>query len=261
MIKTDLTGKVALVSGGTGGIGSIICEQLAVNGATVYISGRSIEKGEAVLASILEKGGKAIFIRGDISVEEDCERIFKQIEEENGGVDILVNNAGGNINLDRRGKIFNYHEDAWEETIDKCMDGVYFLTRCALPYMKKKHCGRIINVGSVTGFYMGLRNQAAYNVSKAAIHNITRCSASELAPYGITTNCVIPGTTWHKTFRERHLKDPAMAEKFLSHVPTGEANIPEDMAAAVLMLVSEEGSRMNGMLLNIDGGWAAGFCK
>lgn len=260
MIKTDLTGKVALVSGGTGGIGSMICEQLALNGATVYISGRSIEKGEAVLATIQEKGGKAYFVQGDISVEEDCLRIFRQIEENDKSVDILVNNAGGNINLDRRGKIFNYHEDAWEETIDKCMDGVYFLTRCALPYMKKNG-GRIINVGSVTGFRMGLRNQAAYNVSKAAMHNITRCSASELAPYGITVNCVIPGTTWHKTFRERHLKDPAMAEKFLSHVPTGEANVPEDMAAAVLMLVSEEGSRMNGILLNIDGGWAAGFCK
>lgn len=261
MIKTDVTGKVALVSGGTGGIGSIICEQLALNGAIVYISGRSIEKGEAVLASILEKGGKAIFVQGDISVEEDCVRIFKQIEAENGGVDILVNNAGGNINLDRRGKIYNYHEDAWEETIDKCMDGVYFLTRLALPHMKEQKYGRIINVGSVTGFRMGLRNQAAYNVSKAAIHNITRCSASELAPYGITTNCVIPGTTWHKMFAARHLKDPAMKEKFLAHVPVGEANVPEDMAAAVMMLVSEEGARMNGILLNIDGGWAAGFCK
>ena len=260
MIKTDLTGKVALVSGGTGGIGSIICETLAVNGVTVYVSGRSLEKAEAVLASIKEKNGNAIFIQGDISVEDDCKRIFKQIEEESGGVDILVNNAGGNINLDRRGKIQNYHDDAWDETIDKCMDGVYFLTRFALPYMKE-HGGRIINVGSVTGFRMGLRNQAAYNVTKAAIHNMTRCSASELAPYHITSNCVIPGSTWHKTFAARHLKDPAMKEKFLSHVPVGEANIPEDMAAAVMMLVSEEGSRMNGILLNIDGGWAAGFCK
>lgn len=260
MIKTDLTGKVALVTGGTGGIGSVICETLAANGATVYITGRNIEKGTEVLNHITEAGGKAYFVQCDISVEEDVKKLFAQVEAENGGVDFLINNAGGNIALERRGSIQDYHDDAWDETIDMCMDGTYYLTHYALPYMKQ-HGGRIINTGSVTGFRMGLRNQAAYNITKAAIHNMTRTSAPELAPYHITVNCVIPGSTWHKNFAAQLLKDPAMKEKFLSHIPIGEANAPEDMAAAVMLFLSEEGSRMTGIMLNVDGGWAAGFCK
>ncbi len=260
MVKTDLTGKVALVSGGTGGIGSVICETLAANGATVYITGRNTEKGNEVRNNTIEAGGKAYFVKCDISVEDDVKALFAEIEKQSGGVDFLINNAGGNIALERRGHVQDYHDDAWDETIDMCMDGTYFLTRYAFPYMKE-HGGRIINVGSVTGFRMGLRNQAAYNVTKAAIHNMSRCSASELAPYHITTNCVIPGSTWHKNFAAMLLKDPANKEKFLSHIPVGEANTPEDMAAAVMLLVSEEGARMTGILLNVDGGWAAGFCK
>ena len=260
MMKIDLTGKVALVTGGTGGIGGEVCRQLAANGATVYVNGRNAERGEEVVKDILAAGGKAIFVQGDISLEEDCNRIFAVIEEQHEGVDFLINNAGGNIELDRRGKIMNYQDDAWDETIDKCMDGVYYLTRNAMKYMKQ-HGGRIVNVGSVTGFRMGLRNQSAYNVAKAAIHNITRCSAAELAPYGITVNCVIPGSTWHKNFAATLLKDPSMKEKFLSHIPVGIANAPEDQAAAVMLFCSEEGARISGVLLNIDGGWAAGFCR
>jgi len=259
MMKADLTGKTALVTGGTGGIGSEICKVFAENGATVFVSGRNREKGEEVVQEILEAGGKAYFAQGDVSSLDDCKRILKQIEEVAGGIDILVNNAGGNIPLERRGKVYKYYDDAWNETIDMCMDGTYNFTHLALPYMKKNG-GRVINVGSVTGFRMGLRNQCAYNICKAAIHNITRCSASELAPYGITVNCVIPGSTWHSKFKQKYnFKDPVMMEKFISHIPVGEGNSSEDMANAALYFATEP--RVTGVLLNVDGGWAAGFCK
>jgi len=260
MIKVDLSGKVPIVTGGTGGIGSVVAEAFALNGATVYLTGRNVEKGNAIVADITEKGGKAHFVKADVSSEEETKALVDRVAAEQGRIDILVNNAGGNIPLERRGKIYKYYEDAWHETIDKCMDGDYFYTKHAFPYLAKNG-GRIITVGSVTGFRMGLRNQSAYNMAKAAIHNYTRCSASEMAPYGITVNCFIPGTTWHANFAEKMLKEPGAKERFLSHVPVGQPNTPWDMANAALFFASEEGARVTGVLLPVDGGWSAGYCR
>ncbi len=260
MLKADLNGKVAIVTGGTGGIGSVVSEALALNGAVVYLTGRNVEKGNQNAEAIVSKGGKAFFLRGDVTSEEDTKAIIDKVIAEQGSLDILVNNAGGNIPLERRGKIHMYYEDAWHDSMDMCMDGDYFYTKYALPYLSKNG-GRIITVGSVTGYRMGLRNQCAYNMAKAAIHNYTRCNASELAKHGVTINCVIPGSTWHDNFAKKMLKNPEMKQKFLSHVPVGEANTPWDMANAVVFFASEEGVRVTGVLLPVDGGWSAGYCR
>lgn len=260
MIKVDLTGKVAIVTGGTGGIGSVVGEAFALNGAVVYLTGRNIEKGNAIAADITAKGGKAFFLRGNVTSEEETKAIIDKVVADQGRIDILVNNAGGNIELERRGKIHNYYEDAWHETIDMCMDGDYFFTKYAFPYLAKNG-GRIITVGSVTGYRMGLRNQSAYNMAKAAIHNYTRCCASEMAPYNITVNCFIPGTTWHENFAATLLRQEGMKEKFLSHVPLGQPNTPWDQANAALFFASDEAARITGVLLPVDGGWSAGYCR
>ncbi len=260
MLKTDLTGKIALVTGAAGGIGSGISRALAANGAVVYLADRDEERGLALEKELNDAGLKAFFAKGDVSSEDDCRRTIDRMVSESGGIDILVNNAGGNIELERRGKVHEYYYDAWLETIDKCMDGGYYMLHFAIPHMKQRG-GRVIYTGSVTGYRMGLRNQCAYNVAKAAIHNMTRCSAIELAPYKITVNSVIPGTTWHKNFYDTLLKDPGMKPKFLSHVPLYEPNSPDDMAEAVLYFVSKEAERTTGVLMPVDGGWSAGYCR
>lgn len=260
MLKTNLDGKVAVVTGGAGGIGSAVSEALALNGAAVYLTDRNEKNGRAVAEDIVLKGGKAWFLKGDASSESDTKAIIDHIVSHEGRLDILINNVGGNISLDRRGKIYLYNEDAWNETVDVCMDGNYFFTKYALPYLAKNG-GRIINVGSVTGYRMGLRNQSAYNMAKAAIHNYTRCCAAEFAKYGITVNCIIPGTTWHPNFEAHILKDPSMKEKFLSHVPLSVPNTPWDMANTAVFLASDEGERITGVLLPVDGGWSAGYCR
>ena len=161
--------------------------------------------------------------------------------------------------MERRNKVYKYLPDAWSETLDRCMDGGFFFTRLAVPLMKEKGRGRIVNIGSVTGFRMGLRVQSAYNVAKAAIHNMTRCSAIELAPFHITVNCVMPGTTWHQNFFTA--QDPSLGEKFLSHVPLHEPCSPEDIATGVLFFASDEAEHVTGVTMPVDGGWSCGYCK
>ena len=259
-IGTDLTGKTAIITGAAGGIGSECARRFARNGAFAVLADVNAELGEKAAEEIRKSGGRAVFISCDVTDGESCGVLVEKAAAINGSIDILMNNAGLNIALEKRGKIYQYEPDSWQLTIDVCMDGMYNIGRQALPYLKKKG-GRIINTGSVTGFRAGLRNQCAYNMAKAAIHNLTRTCAIEYGPFGITVNSVIPGTTWHPNFFKGLDIGDDMKKKFLSHVPLGEPNIPADMAAAALFLASDDAVRITGLLMNVDGGWAAGFCK
>lgn len=263
-MKVDLNGRVAIVTGGSGGIGGATCRELAACGANVYICDINDEAGSALEKEICEAGGTAKYMHCNIFADEECKNVVDDAVNNYGRVDILINNAGGNIPLNKRGKIREYDVDGWDFSINVCMDGFYHLNKYAVPVMKAQNYGRIVNTGSVTGFRMGLRYQCAYNIAKAAIHNMTRCLAIEYAKYGITVNSVIPGTTWHKAFFDglvggddgEHVK-----AKFLSHIPLGEPNIPDDMGNAFLYFCSPEAERVTGVLLNVDGGWASGYCK
>ena len=260
MMKVDLNGKTAIITGGSGGIGSAIGRALIANGAFVYICDINDEKGAEVVAEMNADGEKARFLHCDVTSEDDCRTVVEAAVKERGYVDFMFNNAGANIVIERRGKIRNYEAEAWDFTVNACLDGLYHFSKYVVPVMKEKG-GAIVNTGSVTGFRMGLRNQAAYNMSKAAIHSLTRAEAIEYAKYGITVNSIIPGTTWHEAFYKSLATSEEMKQKFLSHVPLGEPNTPDDMAAAALFFVSPEGRRVTGVLLNVDGGWASGYCK
>lgn len=261
MLKIDLKDKVIIVSGAAGGIGSEISKQIVENGGIVVMN--DVNPDGAKLAEELnEMGpGKATFICGNVNDEAMCKSVCDKAASYNGHVYGLINNCGQNVSMDLRGKIWQYKKEAWDRTISTCLDGGYFLTKYAYPYMKENG-GRIIMVGSVTGFRMGLRNQAAYNSAKAGIHNLTRNMAIEFAPDNITVNCYIPGTTWHKRFRERLLDSVENGtEKFLSHVPAKRENVPEDMAATAMFFLSDEAHNITGLLANVDNGWAAGYCR
>ena len=260
-MKVDMKGRVAVITGGSGGIGSGMCRIFAENGAFVYICDINDEPGYALEKEITAAGGKAKYVHCDIMKDEDCEAVVREAASCFGRVDYLINNAGTNIPINKRGKIADYDEEGWSFTIDVCMDGMYHLNRHVIPVMKAQKSGRIINVGSVTGFRMGLRDQCAYNMSKAAIHNITRELAIEYAESGITVNGLLPGTTWHERFYKKHEVNDEMKAKFLSHVPLAKPNSPEDMAYGALYLCSSEAERVTGVLLNVDSGWAAGYCR
>ncbi len=260
-MKVDLNGKVTIVTGGAGGIGGATAKVFADCGAFVYVCDINDEAGYALESEINEAGGKAKYLHCNILSDDECKNTIETIVKESGRIDHLINNAGSNIPLDKRGKIRNYEPEGWYFSINICMDGFFRFTKYAIPVMKEQKSGSIMNTGSVTGFRMGLRNQCAYNVAKAAIHNMTRNMAIEYAPYNITVNSVIPGTTWHKRFFEELAISDEMKEKFLSHVPLGYPNIPEDMAYATLYLCSSEAERVTGVMLNVDAGWASGYCK
>ena len=259
-MKVDLNGKTAIVTGGSGGIGSAICRALVKNGAFVYICDINDEMGKKLEDELNAEGEVSKYLHCDVTKVEDCKAAVDTAVAEHGYVDFMFNNAGANITLDRRGKIRNYEPDAWDFTINVCMDGLYHFSKYVVPVMKQKG-GAIINTGSVTGFRMGLRNQCAYNMCKSAIHNLTRNQAIEYAKYGITVNAIIPGSTLLEGFCKMLAVSPELKAKFLSHIPLGEANKAEDMAAAGLFFCSPEGRRVTGVLFNVDAGWAAGYCK
>ena len=261
MLKIDLKDKVIIVSGASGGIGSEISRQIVANGGIAMMTDL-LPDVEDLAKELTEKGpGKAAAVTGNVNDEEICRKVVETAAGFNGKIYGVINNCGQNVAIELRGKIWQYNDEAWKRTISTCLDGGYYLTKYAYPYMKEDG-GRVIMVGSVTGFRMGLRNQAAYNCAKAGIHNLTRNMAIELAPDNITVNCYIPGTTWHKRFKERLLSHVENGqEKFLSHVPAKRENIPEDMAATAMFFLSEEAHNITGLLANIDNGWAAGYCR
>ncbi len=260
-MRVDLKDKTVIITGCSGGIGSETARIFAENGAFIYVCDINDEPGIKLTEEINASGGKAKYMHCDVRSDADCRAIVEDAVAERGGVDILIHNAGFNVVIDKRGKIRDYKDDGWDLSIDICMDGMYNLNKYALPFMKKNGYGRIINTGSVTGLRMGLRNQCAYNMAKAAIHNMTRNLAIEYAEFGITVNCIIPGSTWHKQFFESVAYNDELRAKFLTHIPLKTPNLPEDIANGSLFLCSPEADRITGVLLNPDGGWAAGYCR
>lgn len=260
-MNRDFTGKTAVITGGAGGIGSAMVRKFAACGADVYIIDINDESGNALEKELKEAGKNVRYIHCSVYKADEVNSAVEAVVKEKGKIDFLLNNAGANIALDKRGKIRKYSDAGWNFTVDVCMDGVYHFTKCVLPHMIKNGGGKIINTGSVTGMRMGLRNQCAYNMAKAAIHNMSRATAAKYAKYNITVNCVIPGTTWHENFYKSLCGDQDKLKQFLSHVPISKPNTPEDMANAAAWLCSEEADRVTGLLMNIDGGWAASYCK
>ncbi len=261
-MKADLRGRSVIVTGGAGGIGSATARLFAENGAYVYICDVNDDAGNELVAEITSKGGRAKYFHCDVTSEADCKKVVADAALNSGGVDIMIHNTGHNVTIkDGRGKISTYEYAAWQKSIDISIDSYRNFNKYVIPIMKAKGRGRIINTGSVTGFRMGLRNQCAYNMVKSTIHHFTRTLAIELAGYGITVNCVIPGSTWTKQFYVNSLTDESMNEKFLSHIPLKMPNSPEDIAYGSLYLCSNEAERVTGVLLNIDGGWSSGYIK
>lgn len=239
----DLTGKSALVTGASGGIGADIARALHTAGATVGLSGTRVEPLEALAA---ELGERAHVLPCNLSNPEDVDSLVKRATEAMGAVDILVNNAG----ITRDGLAMRMSDDDWQSVIDVNLTAPFRLSRAAIRGMMKARWGRIINISSVVG-RAGNAGQANYAASKGGLVALSKSLAEEVASRGITVNCVAPG------FIETAMTDKlnqAQRDTILASVPAGRMGTPQEIAAAVLYLASVEAAYVTGATLHVNGG-------
>lgn len=241
----DLSGKVALVTGASGGIGGAIARTLHGAGATVVLAGTRLEALEALRA---ELGDRAFVAQADLSDHAAGDKLVKAAEEAAGQLDILVNNAG----LTRDQLLLRMKDDDWDKVIEVDLTAGFRLARAALRGMMRRRWGRIISITSVVGA-TGNPGQTNYAAAKAGMVGFTKALAAEVATRGITVNCVAPG------FIATAMTDvltPEQRERIATSVPMGRIGTPEEVAACVLFLASDESRYVTGHSLHVNGGLA-----
>lgn len=242
-----LTGKTALVTGASRGIGRATAIELAKNGANVAINyAGNKDLAEEVVAELKQLGVKAIANQANVANGEEVQEMVKHVIETFGTLDILVNNAG----ITRDTLMMRMKEEDWDAVIDTNLKGVFHCSKAVMRQMMKQRAGRIINVSSVVGV-LGNAGQANYVAAKAGVIGLTKSMARELANRNITVNAVAPG------FIETDMTEKLPAEvkeEMLKQIPLARLGQPEQVAAVIRFLASEDSSYMTGQTLHIDGG-------
>ena len=247
MVEKNLTGKVALVTGASRGIGRAIALKLSDAGAKVAINfAGNVEKAEEVKAEIESRGGAAMLVQGKVDNFEVVTEIVKKVVENWGTVDILVNNAG----ITRDDLLLKMSESEFDEVIATNLKGVFNCTKAVTKLMMKQRSGKIVNMTSVVGL-IGNAGQANYAASKAGVIGFTKSAAKELAARGITVNAIAPG--FIATDMTDKLPDK-IKEESLKQIPLGKYGTPEDVANLAAFLVSEQAAYITGQVINVDGG-------
>jgi 3-oxoacyl-[acyl-carrier protein] reductase len=243
----DLNGKVALVTGGSRGIGRAICLRLASLGALVYINyvSRS-DAAEAVKEEIKAQGGQAQTIGFDVCDVEAVGEAVKEITGTSGKIDILINNAG----ITRDGLMARMKESDWDAVVDTNLKGAFTCAKAVSRSMMKSKAGAIVNISSVSG-YAGNAGQVNYSAAKAGLNGLTKAMAREYASRNITVNCIAPG--YIETEMTEAL-EPEVQERIKSEIPLAAFGTGEDVAAAVAYLVLESGRYVTGQTLHVNGG-------
>ena len=250
--------RVAVITGGTRGIGRGIAEAFAAQGAAVVLGGRSAAKGEQAIEE-MGIGDRATFLQCDVRREDDIDNLIDTAARRYGGVDILVNNAGGS---DRYALVHEMSDEAWQNALDLNINAVFWATRRALRYMLDRGWGRIINISSVEGKQGNKPAVSHYITNKHAINGLTKAVAHEYGTKGITCNAICPGAIETDLMKEAGPGAAASAgisyEQFLENYAQEAAikrlNTVEEVAAMAALLASEVGGGITGALLNVDGG-------
>jgi NAD(P)-dependent dehydrogenase (short-subunit alcohol dehydrogenase family) len=246
----DLSGKIALVTGASRGIGEAGARLLAAHGAHVIVSSRRIEACEIVAQSIRDGGGSAETLACHIGEMDQIESAWRVLEDRHGRVDVVINNAAANPYF---GPIVDTDLAAFAKTVDVNIRGYFFMSSFAAKLMARNGGGSIVNVASVNGVVPG-DLQGIYSISKAAILAMTKAFAKECAPQGVRVNALLPGLTDTK-FAGALTGNPAILERALMHVPLHRVAEPAEMAGALLFLASSASSYTTGTWLNVDGGY------
>ena len=243
----DLKGKVAIVTGAGRGLGWSMAERLARDGASLVVAEIDPKSGDEKAAVISRMGQEVLAVQVDVSKWTDVERMVKQVLEKFGRIDILVNNAGlmGNYYL-----VTDYPEEEWDRLIDVNLKGTFLCCKAVLPSMIKQKYGKIISLASVAG-KEGNARMSAYSASKAAIIALTKTIAKEVAPYGIHVNCVSPALCETDMAKDM---TPEQRALLTSKIPLGRLGKPEEVAAVVKFLASDESSFVTGQCYDISGG-------
>ncbi len=247
MIQVDLHGRVAIVTGGSRGIGRATAIQLAACGAKVAVNyNRHVEAAQAVLAHIQGLGGEAIAVQGDVADMKAVQSLVETVLSSFGRVDILVNNAG----ITRDTLLMRMSEEDWDVVLNTNLKGAFNCIKSVTKTMVKQRYGRIINVTSVSGV-AGNAGQANYSAAKAGMIGLTKAAAKELASRNITVNAVAPG--FIETDITADLSEE-LKKSILAMTPVGRWGKPEDVAYAVTFLASQEAGFITGHVLAVDGG-------
>ena len=246
-----MTARVALVTGGTGGIGTAICKKLADMGHKVATNYRNEEKTLAWQQQMREQGYEITIVKGDVSSPEEAEALVREVEAKLGPVDILVNNAG----ITRDTTFHRMNPQHWNDVINTNLNSVFNMTRPVIEGMRDRKWGRVIQISSINGL-KGQYGQANYAAAKAGMHGFTISLARENAKLGITVNTVSPG--YVATDMVMAVPEEVRA-KIVAEIPTGRLGKPEEIAFAVAFLVDEQASWITGSNLDINGGQHMGW--
>jgi NAD(P)-dependent dehydrogenase (short-subunit alcohol dehydrogenase family) len=248
----SLEGKVALVTGGSRGIGEMIAHGLVAAGAKVYVASRKAEACEAVAADLRELGGDATALAADLGTPEGCDALAAAIAEREPALHVLVNNAGATWGA----PLGAYPVEGFDKVMDLNVRGVFLLTQALVPQLeaaaRPADPARVINIGSVDGLQVPGFDSFAYSASKAAVHHLTRHLARALAPRHVTVNAIAPGL--YPSKMTAHLLDHA--DELAGAIPRGRLGEAEDLAGTTIYLASRAGAYTTGVVLPVDGGIA-----
>lgn len=255
-MKVDLNDRIAVVTGAAGAIGRSIALVLAQNGAT--IAANDLHEPKAICDEISKRGGRARAYAADVSDVSSVNTMISAIESDLGPIDIMVNNAGINVGKNRV-PIHDFSDADWHKIIAVDLDGVFYCSRAVSTGMIARRKGSIINISSVFGL-VPARLQCSYTAAKAGVANFTRSHALEVGQYGIRVNGVAPGSILTEGTRSMfYSPENKQRDSMLSHIPLGAPGDPDDIAAAVVFLASDDAKYITGHILVVDGGWTAGY--
>jgi 2-deoxy-D-gluconate 3-dehydrogenase len=250
----DLRGRVALITGGNGGIGLGMAQGLAACGVAIVIAGRNADKADAALASLRELGAQCRFVAGDVTKKAACEALIADTVAAFGRLDILVNNAGTAI----RKMPQDYTEAEWHEVLDTNLTGAFLCSQAAYGPMRAAGHGKMINIGSMMSLF-GAPYAAPYGSSKGGIVQMTRALATAWAKDNIQVNAVLPGWIDTDLTRRARREVPGLHERVENRTPAGRWGVPADMAGIAVFLASSAADFVTGAAIPVDGGYSIGM--
>lgn len=246
----DLSGNVALITGGNGGIGRSIAIGLGEAGAAVAIFGRNEDKNKSTLSELKGLGISAMAVQVDITNRAALEPAIKKVEHELGNIDILVNNAGiANLS----GGVLNETSEGWDGVIETQLNAVFLLSKLVAKSMVEKKHGKIINIGSMYSFF-GSGLIPSYSAAKGAVIQLTKSMAVELAPYNVQVNAIAPG--WFETAMTAPVKTMPLNDEIILRTPAGRWGQTEELAGTAVYLASKASGFVTGETIRVDGGYA-----